>query len=710
MFKGSSLRLTELGEGLAELCFDRPGESLNKFDRRTVAELQQAADLLAAHAGLRGVLVSSAKDNFIVGADIFEFSALFSATPAHVEIENARQAAAFTAFSDLPVPTVVAINGMAFGGGFEMALACDHRFIADTATIGLPEVTLGIVPAYGGSVRLPRVASCATALNWVVSGTPRKASHALVDGAVDAVLPADRLRDGALAWLRQAAAGEHTWQDRRQRTRGPVVLDAAAMEQAQALAARTAKHFPAAAAFVEFMANTAALDAKAAAAEEAKLFARLATTPTAASLVRLFTNDQFLKKKGKGYVKAARPLKLAAVLGAGIMGGGIAYTSAVRGTPVLMKDITDAALLLGMGEADKLLAKQVDGGRMSADKAAAVRASIQPQLDFTGFDGVDVVVEAIVENLAIKKKVLAELEGLVRSDAVIASNTSSLSIGEMASALQRPQNFVGMHFFNPVPLMPLVEVICGERTDPVAAATVAGYALAMGKTPVVVKDCPGFLVNRCITPYSIGFLRLLHDGADFRQVDAVMESFGWPMGPAYLDDVIGMDTLAHVLDVIAGGYGSRMVPDFPTAVHLLAQHKQLGQKSGSGFYRYENDTKGRPRKLDNPDTASLIATVQPFGPRTFSETEVIDRLMLPMVLEAARCLDEQVVESAVEVDMGMVLGIGFPRHLGGPLHWADQIGLPEIVRRCEALSGLSPIYRVSDPFRKRAVAGEKFHA
>jgi 3-hydroxyacyl-CoA dehydrogenase/enoyl-CoA hydratase/3-hydroxybutyryl-CoA epimerase/enoyl-CoA isomerase len=710
MFQGLSLRLTELGDGIVELCFDRPGESVNKFDRQTVAELQQVTGLLAQQPGLRGVLVSSAKDSFIVGADIFEFSAMFSQSVPEVEAENSRQASAFTAFSDLPVPTAVAINGMAFGGGFEMALACDQRFIADSASIGLPEVTLGIVPAYGGSVRLPRVAGCATALNWVTSGTPRKAAAALTDGAVDVVLPAEQLRDGALAWLRQAAAGQHDWQTRRQRTRGPVALDAAAMEQARTSAARTAKHFPAAAGFVQFMADTAALDAPAAAVEEARLFARLATTPTAAALVRLFTNDQFLKKKAKGYVKAARPLKQAAVLGAGIMGGGIAYTSAVRGTPVLMKDIADAALQLGMGEADKLLAKQVDGGRMAPEKAAKIRASIQPQLDFAGFDSVDIVVEAIVENLGIKKKVLAELEGLVRSDAVIASNTSSLSIGDMASALQRPQNFVGMHFFNPVPLMPLVEVICGERTDPVAAATVAGYALAMGKTPVVVKDCPGFLVNRCITPYSIGFLRLVHDGADFRQVDVVMEAFGWPMGPAYLDDVIGMDTLAHVLDVIAGGYGARMVPDFPTAVHLLAQHKRLGQKSGGGFYRYENDAKGRPRKLEDPEALSLIASVQPNGPRSFTEQEVIDRLMLPMVLEAARCLDEGVAESAVEVDMGMVLGLGFPRHLGGPLHWADQIGLPEIVRRCTALAAVSSIYRPSDAFVARAAAGGRFHA
>jgi 3-hydroxyacyl-CoA dehydrogenase/enoyl-CoA hydratase/3-hydroxybutyryl-CoA epimerase/enoyl-CoA isomerase len=710
MFQGKSLRLVELGEGLVELCFDRPGEAINKFDRKTVVELQQATESLAKLSGLRGVLVTSAKDSFIVGADIFEFSALFSCSAEQVEAETRLQSAAFTAFSELPVPTVVAINGMAFGGGFEMALACDQRFIADNATVGLPEVTLGIVPAYGGSVRLPRLAGCATALNWVTTGTPRKAAGALIDGAVDVVMASEQLRGGALEWLGAAAAGRQDWRGRRDRTRGPLEIDDVLLEQARNAAARTAHHFPAAAGFVQFLADTAAMNTTDALLDEARLFARLATSPTAAALVRLFTNDQFLKKKAKSYVKAARPLKQAAVLGAGIMGGGIAYTSAVRGTAVIMKDITESALQLGMGEADKLLAKQTESGRLSADKAALIRSTIHPQLDFANFDTVDVVVEAIVENLGIKKKVLADLEGLVRSDAVIASNTSSLSISEMATVLKRPQNFVGMHFFNPVPMMPLVEVICGEHTDPVAAATVAGYALTMGKTPVVVKDCPGFLVNRCITPYSLGFLRLVHDGADFRQVDAVMEAFGWPMGPAYLDDVIGMDTLVHVLDVIAGGYGERMLPDFPTAAHLLAGKQKLGQKSGAGFYKYENDSKGRPRKLPDLEVLSLIATVQPQGTQSFTDQEVIDRLMLPMVLEAARCLDEGVVESAVEVDMGLVLGIGFPRHLGGPLHWADHIGLREIVSRCEPLAALSPIYKPSEAFLKRAATGGRFHA
>jgi len=325
-------------------------------------------------------------------------------------------------------------------------------------------------------------------------------------------------------------------------------------------------------------------------------FAQIARTQAAASLIQLFINDQAIKKKAREYAKIAHKVKRAAVLGAGIMGGGIAYTSAVRGTPVVMKDIQQGALDIGIAEARKLLAKQVESGRMKPDRADAVLADIRPTLVYQDFDSVDIVVEAVVEKIQIKKAVLAEVEPLVGANAIIASNTSSLSITEMARNLARPENFVGMHFFNPVPLMPLVEVICGAKTSAQAAATVASYANALGKTAVVVKECPGFLVNRILTPYLLGFLRAVNSGADYLQIDRVMEAFGWPMGPAYLQDVVGLDTLLHVLEVISGGFVERMKIDFPSAVEAMVQHKRLGQKSGSGYYLYTNDPKGRTRK------------------------------------------------------------------------------------------------------------------
>ncbi|GAB3362104.1 MULTISPECIES: fatty acid oxidation complex subunit alpha FadB [Giesbergeria] len=709
MFEGKNLRLVPLDDGLVELCFDGTGEAVNKLNQSTMAEFRQALALLQQTPAVRGLLLSSGKDSFIVGADIFEFRALLERSQAEIEAAVVQGSATLTALAQLPFPTVAAINGAALGGGLEVALACDHRVMAEGAVVGLPEVSLGIIPGYGGSTRLPRIAGSAVALQWITSGTSHKAAAALQAGAVDAIATPDALRSTALAWLTQAAHGQQDWQAYRARVHAGVALDAAVLEQARVSTAKTAAHYPAASAFVQLLADTASQEAPAALQQEAQVAARLFKTETAASLVRLFVNDQFLKKKAKAYARQARPVKQAAVLGAGIMGGGIAYTSAVRGVAVRMKDIAQPALDLGLAEADKLLAKQVASGRMPPEKAQQVRASIHAQLDFAGFEQSDIVIEAIVENLGIKKKVLAEVEALVGPEAIIASNTSSLSIADMASALQRPQNFVGMHFFNPVPQMPLVEVIQGPATDAVAAASTAGYAVAMGKTPIVVQDCPGFLVNRILVPYCLAFLRLVHDGADYQQVDRVMEAFGWPMGPAYLADVIGMDTLEHVLHIIADGYGPRMQPDFPLAVELLVQSQRLGQKSGAGFFRYETDAKGKPKRLVDEGVSALLAAVQPRGPRSFTDAEIIDRMMLPMVLEAARCLDDNIVGSAVEVDMGLILGLGFPRHLGGILHWADRIGLAEMVRRCQSYQSISPLYAPAPAVVQRAAAGRYFH-
>jgi 3-hydroxyacyl-CoA dehydrogenase/enoyl-CoA hydratase/3-hydroxybutyryl-CoA epimerase/enoyl-CoA isomerase len=707
MYRGKSIRVQMLSEGIAELCFDREGESVNKFDRGTVEELRAASAAIRAAAGVRGVLVTSGKGVFIAGADIFEFAGIFARPEPEVLAHIVAQNGAFTAFDDLPVPSVAALNGFALGGGLEMALACDYRVAAVTAQIGLPEVTLGLMPGYGGSVRLARLAGTAVAVEWIVDGKPRKAEAALAAGVVDAVSAPEALRAAALALLeRVLASGE--WRARRERRRGPAEPAVATVDSARASLARTAALYPAAPAAVELLARCAPLARDAALREEHIAFARIGRTQAAAAMTQQFTNEQYIKGRIKALAKIARPVQRAAVLGAGIMGGGIASTSALRGVPVVMKDIAQGALDLGMGEARKQLDKQVAAGRMTAEKADTVLASIQPTLEFSGFDHVDVVVEAVVEKAEVKKAVLADVERRVRADAIVATNTSSIPIGSLAAALTRPENFLGMHFFNPVPVMPLVEVIRGARTSEAATATVVGYAAALGKTPIVVSDCPGFLVNRILTAYLLGHLRALHDGADYLAVDAALEKFGWPMGPAYLQDVIGMDTMQHVVEIIAAGYPERYVLDFPLATLLLAGRKRLGQKNGVGFYRYETDPKGKPRKLVDPETATLLATLQPRGARAFSETELVERLMLPMILEAAICLEQGVAGSAAEIDTALLLGLGFPRYAGGPLKYCDWLGLAHVVQRCDAYAAISPLYRVSARLRAMAAAGERF--
>jgi len=708
MFDGQCLRVGMRADGFVELCFDRRGEAINKFDVRTVDELQSATRAIRAAGNARGVMVTSAKDTFIVGADIFEFTALFAKSVEEIEAYIARQNAVFTAFEDLDLPSVVAINGLALGGGLEMALAADARVMSDTAQAGVPEVSLGIFPGFGGTVRLPRVTHAAAAIEWITSGKPQSARTALESGAVEAVVTPQALLEAAVERLEFLVASDE-WRARRRRRHGPFQADAAAFQRAEAAEARTADHQPAALAAIELLKRAAPLSRDAALKLEHHEFAKIARTQAAASLVQLFINDQAIKKKGKAYAKIARKVQRAAVLGAGIMGGGIAYTSAVRGIPVVMKDISQKALDLGVAEAGKLLNKQVSSGRMQSEKAHAVLASIRPTLDYVSIESADVVIEAVVENIAVKKKVLAEVEQRVGADAIIASNTSSLSIAEMARGLRRPENFVGMHFFNPVPVMPLVEVIRGPLTSEAAAAAVAGYASAMGKTPVVVRECPGFLVNRILTPYMIGFLRAIHDGADYLAIDRVMESFGWPMGPAYLQDVVGLDTLLHVLRVISDGFTPRMRLDFPHAVEVFVDHGRIGQKSGSGFYRYEVDPTGKPKKSIDSGTAQLLASIQPHGSQSLSDPELLERLMLPMIVEAARCLEEGIAESAGEVDMSLVLGLGFPRYAGGPLKYADWLGMEHVVERCDKYTALGRIYEPTDGMRAAAAARKRFY-
>jgi len=718
VFQGESIQIKALGDGLVEVCFDRQGEAINKLCERTMREFGEVTTLLreqAAAGTVRGVLVTSAKDVFIVGADITGFPAKFKNSAEKITADAwATNQFAF-AFEDLPVPSVVAINGYALGGGLEVALTASHRVMSTSALVGVPEVKLGLFPGLGGTVRLARIAGPQAAIDWVAGGKPAKAAAALAAGVVDAIAEPAALRDDALALLKRAVAGQIDWMAAQQRKRDPVAMPAAELQAlfeaalAKLRAANGNKHQPAAEIAVEAMRQGASVDRAAATRIENEAFGRVFKTQAAASLSQAFLNDQALKKLFKQHAKAARPIRQAAVLGAGIMGGGIAYTTALRGTPVRLKDINPKQLDLGVSEAAKLLAKQVKTGKLAQDKADAVLKAIQPQTDDTGFDSVDLVIEAIVEKLDVKHHVLAALEGAVRADTVIASNTSSLRIDDIARPLARPENFVGMHFFNPVPVMPLVEVIRGSRTSDAAVATAVAHGLAMGKTPIVVKDCPGFLVNRILSPYVNGFLRLVADGADFAAVDRVLEAFGWPMGPAYLQDVVGMDTGAPVGEVIAAGYPQRMQPVEPNVVKAMVAAGRYGQKTGQGFYRYEPGAGGRPQKLDSPEGRALVAALQKNGPKAFSDQEIIERCMLPMIIEAAHALEEGVVATPAELDMALLMGVGFPAYLGGALKYADWLGLPTVVALCDRYATLGPAYQATARMREMAASDRRYY-
>ncbi len=712
VFAGQSIQVREIGDGFVDLCFDAKDGAINKFDKRTVDELKQAVAAIAARNGVRGVLMTSGKDGFIVGADITEFGALFRLPPAELAAANMESNKAFTALEALPVPVVVAINGVALGGGLEAALAADLRAMATTAQVGLPEVKLGLFPGFGGTVRLPRIAGMKVAIEWITSGKSANASAAQAAGVADAVAEPAALRDRAIELLRSATAGEIDWRAKREK-RLQAVGEAGLAElfaaSKTAVAARSPKHQPAALAAVELLEAAAPYGRDAALQLEAEAFARIAKTQAASSLVQIFLSDQFVKRAAKRHARGAKPVRVAGVLGAGIMGGGIAFTSASRGIAVRMKDIRQEQLDLGIGEASKLVGKQVAIGRMTQAQADTVVGAITPQLDYSGIEGTDIIVEAVVENLKVKHTVLRELETLVRDDAVIASNTSSLRIDDLAAPLARPENFVGMHFFNPVPVMPLVEVIRGRKTSDAAVATTVSYALALGKTPIVVKDGPGFLVNRIITPYMQGFGLLVAQGADFAKVDQALEAFGWPMGPAYLNDVVGMDTGVHVAQIISDGFPDRLQRTWDDPLAVMVANKRFGQKNGAGFYRYEIDPKGKPKKLAAPESYELLRSIQKQGQRDFTAQEMVERMMLPLIIEAARCLEEGVVASAPELDMAMLLGLGFPQYLGGPLKYADWLGLKHVVALSERYAYLGPQYLVTSRMREMASTNATYY-
>jgi len=713
LYSGPAFSVAALGDGIVELKFDLAGESVNKLNQTALKDLDSATQAIAKDASVKGVILTSGKTVFIVGADVTEFGAMFAAGEESVAKGVLEVNRMLCRFEDLPVPTVVAINGVCLGGGLELALACDYRVMSPTASVGFPEVKLGIFPGFGGSVRLPRVIGIDNAVEWICSGADKKADAALKDGAVDAVVAPEHLRDAAIAMVKQCIAGKLDWKGRRAEKLAPLKLNA--IEQAMAftssmavVGAQAGPNYPAPMLALKNMQQAASLGRDAAIEVEAKYFAKAAVTPQAKALIGVFLADQVVKKAaGAWEKKSTKQISQAAVLGAGIMGGGIAYQSAVKGTPIVMKDIREEALALGMGEASKLLSKQVERGRISPEKMGETLGRIRPTLNYGDFGGVDIIIEAVVENPKVKKAVFAEVEGVVREDTIIASNTSTISITSLAEGLKRPQNFVGMHFFNPVHMMPLVEVIRGKQSSDAALAATVKLATKMGKTPVVVNDCPGFFVNRVLFPYFAGFHMLLRDGADFLAVDKAMEKFGWPMGPAYLMDVVGMDTAVHAAGVMAAGFPDRMKPDWKTTTQVMVENQRFGQKNGKGYYVYAPDKKGKPKKTVDPTVNGLIAPV--VAPRKeFAPEEIVARCMVPMVNEVARCLEEKIVATPYEADMALIFGIGFPPFRGGACRYVDQSGVGNFVALCEKYASLGKPYEAPKLLRDMAAAGKKF--
>ncbi|KFJ86817.1 multifunctional fatty acid oxidation complex subunit alpha [Vibrio sp. OY15] len=714
IYQAETLQVKEIQDGIAELSFCSP-KSVNKLDLATLESLDKALDALIAHQGLKGLLLTSDKDAFIVGADITEFLGLFAKTDAELDQWLQFANSIFNKLEDLPIPTISVIKGHALGGGCECVLATDMRIGDKTTSIGLPETKLGIMPGFGGCVRLPRVIGADSAMEIITQGKACRADEALKIGLLDAVVETDALYESALQTLNSAINEKLDWQARRAQKTSPLTLSKLesmmSFTMAKGLVAQKAgPHYPAPMTAVITIEEGARFARNEALDIERKHFVKLAKSEEAKSLVGLFLNDQYIKGIAKKAAKSAsKDTQRAAVLGAGIMGGGIAYQSALKGVPVLMKDIAQASLDLGMTEASKLLNKRLSRGRIDGFKMAGILASITPSLHYAGIENSDVIVEAVVENPKVKAAVLSEVESYVGDDTVITSNTSTIPINLLAKSLKRPENFCGMHFFNPVHRMPLVEIIRGEHTSDETINRVVAYAAKMGKSPIVVNDCPGFFVNRVLFPYFGGFSMLLRDGADFTKIDKVMErKFGWPMGPAYLLDVVGIDTAHHAQAVMADGFPERMGKQGRDAIDALFEADKYGQKNGNGFYSYTIDKKGKPKKAFSEAILPVLADVCA-DKQDFDDQTIIQRMMIPMINEVVLCLQEGIIATPQEADMALVYGLGFPPFRGGVFRYLDSVGIAEYVEMAKQHAELGAMYQVPQMLIDMAAKGESFY-
>lgn len=677
-------------DGICRLTFDRPDSSANVFDEPTLLELDAHLAQLETESGLRGVVLFSAKPKiFFAGADLVSLSRDRSA--AAMERTSRLGQEVFTRLERLVVPTVAAIHGLALGGGLEIALACDWRAASlDSSTkLGLPETMLGILPGWGGSVRLPRLIGLPAALGMILPGKQVPAAKARKLGLVDAVAAREYLLDAARRLLARGKRGPLPTHFANR----PFVRGIVASQARRQLLARTRGLYPAPLKALDVAVRGCGLPSMEALQVEREGFVALTQTPVCAQLMRIFFLQERAKKLAVPANVEPRTVRRIAVIGAGVMGAGIAQWSSARGTPVLLQDLAAEPLVRGMASIRDLYRAAAKKRVFTETEAMAGMDWIVPTTGGVPLREIDLVVEAAVEKLEAKQALFRDLESRAAPHTVLATNTSALSIDEIADNLADPGRVVGIHFFNPVARMQLVEVVRGPRTSPQAVATALGWVKSIGKLPVLVADRPGFLVNRVLTPYMTEAVRLFLEGCPIERVDRVMLDFGMPMGPLRLVDEVGLDIAQHV----ATDLEARLSNPIPVKSDLLVRmiaNGWLGRKAGRGFYEFPAAHQRRVRERPNREIA---AWSKPGPAAQQSDPTLVDRMTLLMVNEGARCLEEGVVAEPGDVDFGLIFGAGFAPFRGGPLRYADSLGLAEVVRRLEGLaSSVSPHFAPCD--------------
>lgn len=672
--------------GIAIVTFDAPNEPINKISKAVGWEFEELLQRLADDEVVKAIVLRSGKpDSFIAGADIEEF----------VQLRTVEEAARLSRdgqllmqrVADSPKPVVAAIHGACLGGGFELALACRYRVVSDhpKTLLGLPEIQLGLLPGAGGSNRLPRLVGVRAALDMILAGKSERARKAHRLGMADECVPEAILLDTAIAAAERLSRG---WKPpRRARSLTDWAIDGTPLgrlvvyRQAGAtVAEKTGGHYPAPLRALEVVRVSLEDGMEKGLAAEAQAFGELAMTDVSRRLVEIFFATTALKKDdgvpaGMG---KARPVRRLGVVGSGFMGAGIAGTAALQaGVQVRLKDADLAKVGKGVRAATRILEARVQRRRMTRHEFERQRALITGSGDWSGFAGADLIIEAVFEELGVKRQVIADIEGAVPSSTIIATNTSTIPIGEIAAEARHPERVLGMHFFSPVEKMPLLEVIPHEQSSVDAVVSTVQFGRRMGKTVIVVADSPGFWVNRILSPYLNEAGLLLEEGVPIEVIDEAMTAWGFPVGPVALLDEVGLDVGEKAGKVMHQAFGDRLRPS--RVIGVMRGDDRLGRKNGRGFYFYKD---GKKSGADG----SVYRLLGVRGATEVDEVRVADRLVYAMLNEAAMAMSEGVVRIPRDADIGAIFGIGFPPFRGGPLRTLDAMGAAEAVAKLEKLA------------------------
>jgi len=723
--KYRTLAVERQADGTAVLTFSVPGHSQNVLTQEVFEELARALDEIAAGPPPRAIILRSGRPgSFFAGADIERLERLHTLGRAEVERLCDAGRAAFGRLCGAPWPSVAIIDGACLGGGLELALACDLRVATDAAhtLLGFPEVKLGLLPGWGGTVRLPRLIGPGPAVELMASGEPVGGEAAGRIGLVDACVPAAAAEESARR-LAAAASAQGGHLARRRLQRPPLAAEEREFLEATSAAVilgRSGGHYPAPLAILQTVLDGCDGKVEEAGRLESSAFAALASSPVSRQLIRVFRLGERNRRDSGLDQPAAAPalatggrppaepdtIARPAVIGAGIMGAGIAASHLRAGFDVTLVDVQADALARSVATILDEAAWDRSTRRADAARAVALAGRLHTVTRMDAIAAADLVIESVLERTDVKRQVLAEIERTVGPETVIATNTSTNPIAKLAESLRDPARFCGIHFFNPVRRMTLVEVVRGPATSDATVATAVAHVKRLGKCPIVVRDSPGFLVNRVLMPYLHESVEMLREGVDQQRIDRVARGFGMPMGPLELYDMIGLDTAFYAGLVLDDAYGDRI--EASPLIPALVKSGRLGRKSGAGFYRYRPDG-GQRARIERPDEG-VPQLIEPYRlpARENSDATIADRLLLPMLLEALRALDEGIVRDGRDVDLAVIHALGFPAFRGGLLSWGDSLGAAEVVRRLEPLADLGVRMHPTPRLLAMARAGEPF--